>query len=153
MKDRYRVGSFVQITKALLDLLQKLENIGEERDEIYDTVCRDKMGESIWHGFILPKEKYQLPDDFGLCTESRNEQVKIALQEYIIQANKIAEEKKMNFHDRLNAFQDESVCTATSQKIEFDDFFGWANPEEFNDSGEWLGIKPRKSLIDENSQN
>ncbi len=141
------------MNKILLELLQELENIGRDRDEIYDTICRDKMSEAIHDGFLLPQINYQLPDNFYLCTKSRNERVKIALQRYIIQANKIADVKNMNFHARLAAFQDDSVCTAPPRKCEFDDFFGWANPEEFNELGEWLGIKPRENSIDNESKN
>ena len=115
--------------ELLLQLLQELESIGVDREEVYDTVCRDKMSDVIWNLFILPAKKYKYPDDFGLYSNSSNQEIKQALQTYIDGANKV----KITSHsivlsqNRLAAFQDTEI--ETKNKNQFDDFFGWFNPE------------------------
>jgi hypothetical protein len=37
--------------ELLLKLLQELESIGIDNEEIYDTVCREKMSDPIWNLF------------------------------------------------------------------------------------------------------
>lgn len=119
--------------ELLLELLQELESIGIDNEEIYDSVCRERMGDPIWGLFICPVTEYKWADDFGLYSESSNQKVKQALQTYINEANKIASNSFTTFHKRLAAFQDKSV--KTDGTIAFDDFFGWVNPNWFDASG------------------
>jgi hypothetical protein len=115
--------------ELLLQLLQELELIGVDHEEVYDTVCRDKMSDVIWNLFILPAKKYKYPDDFGLYSNSSNQEIKQALQTYIDGANKvkITSHSLILFQNRLAAFQDTEI--ETKNKNQFDDFFGWFNPE------------------------
>jgi hypothetical protein len=137
--------------EILSNLLEELEKIGESNEEIYDSECREKMDDAIWYGFLVPDIKYQLSDDFGLYNESANSLVKHALQKYIFEASNIAASNNMSFLERLAAFQDNDVFTLGS-KNDYNDFFGYSNPEEFNNSGKWLGFKSRDSIIGEDSK-
>jgi hypothetical protein len=123
----------------LLNLLEDLEAIGKENEEIYDTVCRHKMSNPIHYLFLIPDFNYKISDDFGLYSSSANEAVKQAIENYVIRASRIASINNMTFHERLAVFQDEDVVTGSKLHNGFDDFFGWANPEEFDDSGKWMG--------------
>jgi hypothetical protein len=119
----------------LLELLEALEVIGRSHEEIYDTVCREKMGDAVFYSFIKPSPGYKLADDFGLFSDKANMQVKTALHHYVITAKTLAAELGISdFHARLAAFQNGDVCTSTGKNY-FDDFFGWSNPACFD----WFG--------------
>ena len=45
--------------RLLLELLRELESIGIDNEEIYDTVCREKMSDPIWKLFIRPVRRYK----------------------------------------------------------------------------------------------
>jgi hypothetical protein len=119
----------------LLSLLEKLERVGENNEEIYDTECRDKMLDFIWNSFVLPSSNYKTPDDFGMFESIANKQVKKAIEEYIEKASVMADDNQMNFQQKLAVFQDSDVATSSDEKIEFDDFFGWCNPDRFDSEG------------------
>ncbi len=132
--------------EILFTLLEKLEKVGELNEEIYDSECREKMDDAIWNGFIVPDTKYQLSNNFGLYSNNANNIVKSAIQEYIVNASKVATDRNMSFLDRLAAFQDNSVFTSID-KNSYNDFFGYSNPEEFNSTGEWLGVNSQISPV------
>jgi hypothetical protein len=116
--------------ELLLELLQELESIGIDNEEIYNTVCREKMSSPIWSLFIRPTKRYKWPDDFGLYSDSSNHRVKQALQRYIDGANqlKIVFPSLVLFQNRLAAFQDYTV--ETESQNQFANFFGfWFIPE------------------------
>ena len=63
----------------LKQLLNALDVVGQSNGEIYDTVCRDRMSDPIFHLFILPDADYSVGDDFGLTSPVANAAVKTAL--------------------------------------------------------------------------
>lgn len=120
---------------VLRTLLNALDVIGQSHEEIYDTVCREKMGDVIFNLFIRPESGYVASDDFGLYDTTANLAVKKALIEYTIAANRRAAELGIDtFHSRMAAFQDEDVRSDV-EKNYFDDFFGWMNPDDFDEDG------------------
>jgi hypothetical protein len=128
--------------KLLLELLESLEAIGQSHEEIYDTECRERMGNAVFHLFIKPSTNYELPDDFGVYSDSANEQVKIALHRYIVAASDLASKVGItDFHARLAAFQNGEVCTL-SRRGSFDDFFGWSPPACFDWFGNVVNTNP-----------
>jgi hypothetical protein len=66
----------------LLELLCRLEAIGDSDESLYDTVVREKMGKAIFFGFVKPQPGFVLPDDYGMPKEE-NQAVKAALKAYI----------------------------------------------------------------------
>lgn len=116
--------------ELLLELLQELESIAEEHEEIYDTDACEKMGITIGNLFIDPVDKYEYSDDFGLYKENGNSRVKQALKTYINEANKISLGSAMSLEERLDTFQDKNVMTENGSQ--YDDFFGWVDPSEFD---------------------
>lgn len=125
--------------ELLLRLLESLEAVGEEHEELYDTVSRHAMRGAIHDGFLKPTPGYSLPSDFGLEDEEANHQVREALRKYIEAANVVASKLALDFRGRLAAFQDEEAVTEQVQS--YDDFFGDIPATFFDASGNWVGGK------------
>ena len=120
--------------QILLELLIRLEAVGDRDESLFDSVVREKMGNAVFFGFIKPLPGFVLPDDYGM-PEEENRAIKAALGAYIEAARELAPAAGLDtFHKRLAAFQNSAVRTA-EQKNDFDDFFGWSNPELFDVAG------------------
>jgi hypothetical protein len=123
----------ILLEQILLELLTSLEAVGERDESLFDTVVRERMGDPIFYGFIKPEPGYVLPDDYGM-PEQENRHIKAALGAYIEAARSLAEKLGLGtFHERLAAFQ--NLAIRTEQKNDYDDFFGWMNPESFDELG------------------
>ncbi len=117
----------------LLELLRRLEVIGDRDESLFDTVVREKMSDPIFYLFIKPTPNYILPNDYGMSPED-NIEIQSALGDYIRSAVLFAKTLNPNtFHSRLAAFQNGEICT--EQKNYFDDFFGWSDPNLFDEDG------------------
>ena len=124
--------------RILIELLDSLDRIGQTHDEIYDTVCREKMSEPIFFLFIKPDSNYVMPDDFGLKSNDSNLAVRHAIQNYVEQARTIASNIGLDsFHKRLAAFQNCEIHS-TIERNYYDDFFGWSDPERFDENGDLI---------------
>lgn len=132
----------------LLELLETLEEIGRSHAEIYDPVCRDAMGDAVFHLYITPSPSYTLPADFGLVSDEANLRVRVALRRYIESARALAAKLGLaDFHARLAALQNGAVCTAR-ERHRFDAFFGWSDPTCFDSSGQVVdGTVPRQFAV------
>src|SRR5690242_17128429 len=116
-------------------LLNQLDAIGEQHEEIYDSECRDKMGNAVLTGFIRQVDGFLLPQDFGLFSEDANLAVRIALGTYIHEANRSAAALDLkSFFQRLNAFQNVEVRSDVQGSF-YDDYFGYLHPDAFNEEG------------------
>jgi hypothetical protein len=121
----------------LLELLQSLEEIGNAHDEIYDTECREDMGDFIFTSFVQPTSGRAMLEEFGLYSPEGNQRVRASLERYVDRANDLCERNGItDFHERLSAFQNPDV--ATSQGHFFDDFFGWTDPADYDAEGNFL---------------
>lgn len=128
--------------QLLLELLERLEAIGDRDESLYDTAVREKMGDAVFFGFVKPQAGFVLPDDYGM-PEPENREIRSALQEYIAKANDLAQQLGLNtFHERLGAVQ--NITVRTDQTNYYDDFFGWCNPEHFDEAG---NVIPRSQRI------
>ena len=124
--------------KLLRQLLNRLERIGETHEEVFDTDVREAMAEAVFRGFIKPERGFALPDDFAMFQPEGNRAVREALVEYITAANARAAGLGLTaFADRLAAFQDGSVESKAGSY--YDDFFGWADPDQFDEQGNQKG--------------
>lgn len=125
--------------ELLCCLLNKLDEIGADYEELYDSECRERMSTAIMDGFIQKKSGFVLADDFGLHYVEANQAVRAALAEYITDANeKSAELGIIGFHERLAAFQNEGVKSDEEENF-YDDFFGYWRPETFDPAGNVIG--------------
>jgi hypothetical protein len=129
----------VVMEELLLELLNTLEEVGQSHEEIADTESREAMRRAVFKGFLKPEPSFSLPTDFGLDDDNANHVVGQALGKYIQAANAKATELGLDFHGRLRAFQNPNV--QTSSGTTYDEFFGYASPDWWSESGEWLGRK------------
>ena len=119
--------------QLLLELLIRLETVGERDESLFDTVVREKIGDPIFYRFIKPKSGYVLPDEYGM-PDAENRLIKAALQAFIEGATSLVSAQDVDsFHKRLAAFQ--NLAVRTKQKNDYDDFFGWMNPDAFDEAG------------------
>ena len=66
-----------------------------------------------------------------------NRLVRQALAKYINAAKRAAKAAGLNtFHQRLAAFQNYTVKTSSQYEYSYDFFFGWMNPEDFDEDGD-----------------
>lgn len=123
--------------EILLDLMKRLEAVGEQHEELYDTEVRNAMGRTIFRGFLRPEPEFELVDDF-LDAPDANKAIQDALVAYIQAAKERAPQLGYTtFHQRLAAFQDCGVFTESGATC--DEFFGAYNPKLYGSAGEWLG--------------
>jgi hypothetical protein len=116
---------------ALRKLLDDLERIGDDHEELFDSEVRDAMGLAIFTAVIRPEPGAEFPTDYGMESAKANASVARAIAAYCDSVRH--EFQGLSFKERLAAFQDPEVVTEEGN--EFDDFFGWANPDDFDDEG------------------
>lgn len=125
--------------ELLRQLLNRLESIGHDHEELYDTECREQMSEAVMNGFVRATSNYALPDAFGLHSAEANQAVRQALAEYVAGATARAAELRLGgFHDRLAVLQNPHVESEGEGSF-YDDFFGYAAPEAFDAAGNPIG--------------
>jgi hypothetical protein len=114
--------------------LRRLEAVGDEHKELFDTDVRWAMDAAVFRGFIRPQLGYALPDEFAMFSPEGNRQVREVFAWFLPAACLAADQAGLDtFHKRLGAFQNLEV--RTTQQNDYNDFFGWANPELFDESG------------------
>lgn len=121
--------------ELLQTLLNRLESIGEDHEELYDTEVRQQMGNAIRDGFVRPRAGFMVPEQFGMLSDEANNKVRNAIIDYISQAKeKAAELGITRFHDRLAAFQNPDV-QASLPGSTYEEFFGHVRPEFYDEHG------------------
>jgi hypothetical protein len=125
---------------VLLELLSRLEALGNECEEVYDSEVREALSRAIFAGFIRPQREYTLPKEFAMFRPVGDRRVREILAWFLVQAQEVARRDGLStFQRRLAAFQNRNVRTATTLGIE--DFFGWAPPEQYDEAGHLLPIR------------
>jgi|SRR5918999_2585707 hypothetical protein len=120
-------------------LLDRLDAVAEQHGEVSDTAVRDAISEAVFDGFLRPSSGFALPDRYAMFSEEGDLLVKRALAEFLPAANHRAAEAGLStFHERLSALQDVDVRSAGGSY--FDDYLGWADPEDYDASG---AVRPR----------
>jgi len=120
--------------ETLFELLKRLETIGDAHEELYDSEVREQMGDAIVAAFIRPVDGYVLPTDFGLYSPEANAEVRSAIGDYVAKANPLAIKLGLSrFHERLAAFQDDSVQVNLHR--DYEDFFGHMPAEGYDEEG------------------
>src|SRR5262245_60768791 len=96
----------------LLELLRRLERLGDEHGELYDSESREEIGGIVMDGFVRRTPGFKIPERLGMRSEEADRELRQALVEYIEGANKLADEIDLSsFHARLAAFQNPAVRT------------------------------------------
>jgi len=105
---------------ALQLLLNSLETIANDDELLWEIESKMVLSEAIVNAFILQKDGYILPTDFGLESKESNEAVAKALSKYI---ETMSVYKLDTPESRWEAFQDLDVDSADDNDVE--DFFDW----------------------------
>jgi hypothetical protein len=120
-------------------LLDRLDAIAEQHGEVSDTAVRDAISDAVFDGFLRPVSAFVLPDRYPMFSDEGDLLVKRALAEFLQAANHSAAEAGLStFHQRLSALQDVDVRSAGGSY--YDDYLGWADPEDYDASG---AVRPR----------
>ncbi|WP_417737757.1 hypothetical protein [Rosistilla oblonga] len=124
--------------ESLRQLLNRLDVVGLENEEIYDSECREQMSRAVMDGFVRGSGVDSLADDFGLRCPEANRSVKSALADYIEACNREAAKRRlMRFHDRLVEFQNSEVRSDVEGN-DYDDYFGHAKADWFDHDGQMM---------------
>jgi len=119
---------------TLKHFLDRLDAIGAEHEELFDSDVRQKMRNAVMDGFVRRRTGFGVPYDLGMYSEEANAAVAMAISEFIETANQQADELKIiAFHDRLNVVQDGSVRSDLGN--DYDEFLGHSPAEYFDDVG------------------
>lgn len=120
--------------EVLLELLHRLETVGDAHEELFDSEVREAMDDAVWQGFIRPRPGYALPEQFAMFSPEGDAAVREALAWFLPAANIAADRSGLDtFSKKLKAFQNLEV--RTSRQNDYNDFFGWANPQHFDEAG------------------
>jgi hypothetical protein len=122
------------VDEVLLELLHRLEAVGDAHGELFDSDVREAMDDAVHYGFIKPKPGYTLPAEFAMFTPEGDRAVCEVLAWFLPVAREAAERAGLDtFHKRLGAFQKLEVRTARQK--DYNAFFGWADPKQFDEAG------------------
>jgi hypothetical protein len=120
--------------EILLQLFERLELVGDQHEELYDSEVREALDRAVGDGFLMPDATFVLPTEFGMYSAEANRLVCDALASFLVSARAIvASGNLQTFHQRLSAFQNENLYTA--RRSDYNSFFGWANPKDYDESG------------------
>jgi hypothetical protein len=130
------------VEKVLAELLKRLMAVEEAHAEVTDTDVRERLDDAVHHGFLIPTPGYRLPDEFAMYTPEGDREVRDTLAWFLPAATTAAAAEGLDtFHKRLAAFQGLGG-TVGPRHVCYNDFFGWANPERYDESGNvipWRG--------------
>jgi hypothetical protein len=123
----------------LLRLLERLEQIGEEHPDLFNSAVRQAMSNSLVDGFARLLPDFSLPVSFRMLSAEGNEKVRDALASFLKSARTlVVEEGLTTFHERLAAIQNGDVRTGGGN--DYDEFLGTSNPDFFNVNGEVIRL-------------
>lgn len=122
-------------------LLERLESIGHQHEEIFDSEVRERMGMAIMDGFVHDRVDYTISNDMGMFSEEANVAVRSSIQEYVDEAKVVAKALGLaKFHERLAVFQNGEVVTEKDRN-DYDEFFGTTPPESYDEHGTVIRLK------------
>jgi hypothetical protein len=123
---------------VLAELLTRLMAVAGAHPEVYDTEVRERLDEAVHHGVLIPTPGYRLPKSFAMYSPKGNRAVREVLEWFLPAATAVAASDGLDtFHKRLVAFQHPDV-TVGPRQIGYNDFFGYANPNRYDQSGNLL---------------
>lgn len=139
-------GAYLMATMdtLLLELLRRLERLGEDHGELYDSETREQIGGIVMDGFVCRTPGFKMPERLGMLSEDADLELRRALDEYIQGADKLADEIGLSsFHARLAAFQNRTVRTNPAIDVGYEELFGHTPPEWYDETGSVLWDRVR----------
>jgi hypothetical protein len=115
----------MSIKNALLELLNKLDEVGDNYQELSDTATREELHQAIIDHFVLasPGDDFPLSGSYAMFSDEGNEAVYKALGQFLNHAEVRAALTQLTPQERLDAFQDDDVESSNGSTC--DDYFGW----------------------------
>ena len=120
-------GTVAPVRALLVEFMDRLESIGEDHEELYDTDVRERMGEVIDNLLISPTGSTEIPADMGMFSAEGNRRVVDALRHYLDRAVPRAEELGLDAAARSAAVWDGDAISAAGSSV--DEFLGWRDPD------------------------
>jgi hypothetical protein len=121
--------------KVLAELLERLVVIVQAHAEVEGEAVEERLDDAVHHGFLIPTPGYRLPATFDMDSPEGDRAVREVLEWFLPAATAVAAAQGLDtFHKRLAAFQNLEV-TVGPQQMCYNDFFGWANPEHYDERG------------------
>jgi len=114
-----------QMKSHLKKLLDNLDCIAERAEEVCDTDVRERMSEAVQNMFIVPRDGYFLPKEFGMFEPENDQKVRSALKTFFDGVTPLIGELGFKTpQERLDAFQNENL--ESEEGSFYDDYFGYA---------------------------
>jgi hypothetical protein len=121
--------------KVLAELLERLVVIAQTHPEVEGEAVEERFDDAVHHGFLIPTPGYRLPDTFDMDSPEGDRAVREVWEWFLPAATAAAASEGLDtFHKRLAAFQNLDV-TVGPQRMCYNDFFGWTNPERYDEYG------------------
>jgi hypothetical protein len=134
--------------RVLAELLARLLAVAQAHPELEDTQVRERLDDAVHHGFLIPTPGYQLPNAFAMYSAEGDRAVRDALAWFLGAARAAAADEELDtFHKRLAAFQNSDV-TVGPQQVGYNDYFGWADPKPYDESGKVIPRASKKAKRD-----
>jgi hypothetical protein len=134
--NRVRQLLMATMESILLELLRRLERLGENHEELYDSEAREQIGGLVMEGFVRKTPGFLIPERLGMLSEDADSELRRAISEYIEAANRLAEDIGLSsFHARLAAFQNPAVRTNPAVDVGYEELFGHTRPEWYDEAG------------------
>jgi Leucine Rich repeat len=134
LPDGHGVPEAKPMQTILRRLLDRLDAIAEQHDELGELFTSVAMTAAVFDGFLRPVPDFALPVQFVMWSDEGDRLVHQALAEFLPAANECAATSGLtSFRERLSAFQDDNVQSATGKY--YDHYFGRCDPELFDASG------------------
>jgi hypothetical protein len=128
------------MTSPLKVLLDRLDAIGDEHGELFDSDVREAMGNAIMEGFVRHQLDYAVPEDFCMFSEDGTAAVRDAIADFVSSANAQADGLNLkSFHDRLSFLQDDTVRSAAGN--DYEEFLGHTPPEFYDEIGNVIRLQ------------
>ena len=113
------------LERCVTGMLERLEDLGEVHEELYDTMVGDLMWQAIEQGFILQTPGYEAPRSFGMFSREANGRVRAILSGFLTHGCPAADRQGISTPAlRRAAFFDSTVETDQGQPTGA--FFGYA---------------------------
>lgn len=128
----------------VLGLFDRLEAIGEEHEELYDSVVREELADLICRFCVRPLGREAVTVE-GMFTPAANSALAEVMSRFFEDVEQALDERfdgVVSPRRLLDLLQQEERCSASSQY--FDDFFGYITPDAF--SSERVDRRARRGL-------
>lgn len=125
------------IASQLQRLLSALDQVAAESEEIFDSDCRQEMGEAVMEAFVRANGVEVIPKKFGILNDDACVVVHEAIACFAMESLKLL--GSQSFKDRLESLQDTSVQSDDGN--DYEEYFGRTPSEFYDEDGNVLRLQ------------